>query len=155
MENIKCKMCGRKLTNTESIKLKYGKKCYRKFQHQQALKKESQELIEMKQKWNQLSLKNSVLEKKIVKLENTVRQVLKSGIHITDKISHNTEEIKRIMEEHAVPKTEQEVNFCVVIKELKISIQNGIQLEKVPESFLNHKNIYQPIAIEITTRPGE
>ena len=150
MEETKCKSCGRILTNPESIKLGYGKTCYRIFQHQQSVITEPQEIVELKQKWNQLSLKNSVLEKKILKLETAMKSIMKHGIQINDQLTNNTEAIERIKQESSIPKSEQQVNFMFVIKELKISIEKGIQLEEVPESFLNHKSIYQPIAISIT-----
>ena len=149
MVEEKCKSCGRILTNPESIKLGYGKTCYRIFQHQQSVITEPQEIVELKQKWNRLSLKNSVLEKKILKLETAMKSIMKHGIQINDQLTNNTEAIERIKKENDVPKTEQEINFMVIIQELKFYFEKGIQLEEVPESFLNHKSIYQPIAISI------
>ena len=144
MESIKCKICGRPLKNEESIKIGMGKKCYRVFKLQQSALQETNDLVEMKQKWNQLSLKNSVLEKKITKLETMLKSIMESGVQISDQLTNNTEAIERIKQERNEVKSAQEISFMVVIKELKMVFSNGVKLEKVPESFLsyNRKSIY-------------
>ena len=141
-----------------NIEIGYGKRCYEKLygkRKYQALYNEltntkTNELVEMKQKWSQLSLKNSVLEKKVLKLEDLIKSIMVSGVQISDQLTNNTEAIERIKQERNLPKSEQQVNFMVVIKELKMIFTEGVKLEKVPESFLNHKSIYETIEIIIT-----
>ena len=110
MENIKCKLCNRVLTNPESIKLGYGKKCYRVFQLQQSALQEANELIEMKQKWSQLSLKCSVLERKL-------NNILASGIQTNNPI-------ERVKRPEKFVSTEEDRLKVLIHQELKSIFTN-------------------------------
>lgn len=134
---VKCKLCGRVLSNPESKKLGYGKKCFRIKQLQENDHKDRQELIELKQKWNQLSLKYSILERKLNKL-------IENGIQTNNIVKSNMEAIERIkLDDHRPERNNNQVNMVVVIQELKIVFNEGVKLEKVDPIFLNHKNIYE------------
>ena len=86
----KCQRCGRELKSQESRdrvidgKKGWGKVCYRITELEKVGMEEVDELAELKTKWSQLSLKYSVLERKLNKL-------ISSGIQTSDPI----ERIKR------------------------------------------------------------
>ena len=64
---MKCKRCGRELRSKESIERGYGATCYQAFLLNQEASKPHEEYQELKNKWNQLSLKYSSLERKLNK----------------------------------------------------------------------------------------
>ena len=142
MEDVKCKRCGRILRNKESIKRGYGKTCYNIMQLNQEQNKPNEELIELKNKWNQLSLKFSILEKKF-------NQLIEDGL-----VSQNVESIKRIKPNNSknmrdlpyllknLGKYQNNKTFTFLVKELKTifhenfdyhEILNPINIREKPE----------------------
>ena len=84
---MKCERCGRPLTSKVSIERGMGLKCARITELEKQSKNENQELVELKQKWNQLSLKFSLLEKK-------VNRLIKSGVKSTEVIERIKEKVE-------------------------------------------------------------
>ena len=123
---MNCKKCGRKLTNPISIERGYGNTCYRFIQIQEEeekLQEDSNEgLTDLKNKWNKLSLKFSVMEKKFEKLEENGVNV--NNQHPDANLEWNPKpKIKKKMDE-------TKIVFNVVVKELKIILNSNTPLLK-------------------------
>ena len=123
MENIRCKRCGRILTNPNSIELGYGRKCYQIMQLNKASLGPNNDII--------LGLVDRVRK---LELDNTfMKYQLK---HKTITIGQNVEAIERIKQDHHRPERNvMKVQFNVIVKELKVIFH---------EDF-NYKDFLKPI----------
>ena len=120
-----CKRCGRLIWSLKSVERGYGYDCYRI--HLLEIKKtevktlENPELIKnLNDRLNQLGLKNTMLEKKVRKLEFLIKSINKSSVQTNGKINSNVEAIEKIKQKiPEIPETKQTINIIFVIKELK------------------------------------
>ena len=142
---MNCKRCGRELTSPKSIELGYGETCYRIIRLQKAQNsdtdvKTNDKIIELTRKVSNLTLKMSVMERQLNKLKE-------NGV-----VVYNNEPVERIGRDNRRPEREpQKINMFVVIQELKVVFNGDFKsrLEKVPESFLNHENIYNDLTLTV------
>lgn len=130
-EQIKCLRCGRVLTSKDSIERKYGLKCFRIMQLQQAKQPEKLDMKEIK------TFITSEIQKalKEFNFNRPIIQNITSGII---PIKPNN-----------MPKFDPiEVNKRLVVKELKEQLQKGINniLHEVG-SFDEQINFFEPIGI--------
>ncbi|HEC37613.1 hypothetical protein LCGC14_0471710 [marine sediment metagenome] len=108
-KTVKCKRCNRVLKAEGSIKLSYGKNCYRIMQLQktQITSPNNMNLEELFNRIRKLELDN-----------NFMKHQLK---HRTNVSISNVETIERIKQDHHRPeRNEVKVQFNVVVKELKV-----------------------------------
>ena len=143
MEKIKCKRCGRVLTNPKSIELGYGDKCYRimnlhgdlgfwkrfknSIKHLGKTKRnnESIEYRIINSQNAQITRPNTDITEDLLdrvrKLEldnNFMKHQLK---HKTIVIGQNVESIERIKQDHHRPERNiMKVQFNIIVKELKV-----------------------------------
>ena len=121
-EIIKCKRCGRPLTNSISIELGYGKKCYR--------------IIQLEQEAHTEEIKSDLInEISFLKMEiNFLKRQfneLKSA-----KVVNYEDSIERIKQIKKQPDTKERSNFTIIINEMKMIFRG--------EQFDYHE-ILQPI----------
>lgn len=134
-KEIRCKRCGRILRSKKSIELGYGRDCYKLKQLEES---GDSELVDLRNKWNHLSLKYSIFEKKLQKL-------IDNGVSVLSE-----EPIERInQDDHRPERNGNQINMIFVVKELKIVFEEGVKLEKVPDSFRNHPDIYQLVEVSV------
>lgn len=107
MEKMRCKLCGRILTNPESIKRGYGKTCYNVVQFKQDNTLEDDV--------NFLKFEVKFLKRQLAELKRYGTSVQKA----------NTEAIERIKQETRKEQSPNQVNMVVVIKELKVLLQQN------------------------------
>lgn len=119
---MKCKRCGRALKSSKNIELGYGSKCFKIIQLQESLNKPSNALIELKNSYNQLSLKLTILERKVAKFQ--------------EKAISNIDSIERTTQITEIQNTPERINFTIVIQELKMIFKG--------ENF-NYHEILRPI----------
>lgn len=114
MEIVRCKRCGRKLTNPESIERKYGMKCYRIIQLQ---KSEVQE--EEPENFNMNEIK--------LFITSEIQEALKD---FNKPVNNKDTEDKGIVPVKTAKKMPKfnilEVSKRLVVKELKEQLQKGI-----------------------------
>ena len=123
MEDIRCERCNRVLRSKESIKLGYGKKCYR--------------IMQLNQEENKIipgGLEKLLERVRKLELDNTfMKYQLK---HKTYIIGQNVEAIERIKQVHHRPERNvMKVQFNVIVKELKVIFHEGF----------NYKEFLKPI----------
>jgi len=104
---MRCKLCGRILTNPESIKRGYGKTCYNVVQFKQDNTLEDDV--------NFLKFEVKFLKRQLAELKRYGTSVQKA----------NTEAIERIKQETRKEQSPNQVNMVVVIKELKVLLQQN------------------------------
>ena len=138
MEIVRCKRCGRKLTNPESIERKYGMKCYRIIQLQKSEVQEEPENFNM----NEIKLF----------ITSEIQEALKD-FNFNKPVNNKDAEDKGIVPVKTAKKMPKfnilEVSKRLVVKELKEQIQKGINniLQDVG-SFDNQINFLEvPIGI--------
>jgi hypothetical protein len=113
METISCKRCNRVLTSQESIKLGYGKKCYRIIKLQENMHESNNDLI--------LELVDRVRK---LELDNYFMKIQLKHRAIVSNI--NVEAIERIKQDrHRPERNEMKVQFNVIVKELKVIFNEG------------------------------
>lgn len=140
MPEIRCKRCNRVLKNKESIKLGYGAKCYRIIELQEQQNTPNEDYTELKNKCNQLSLKYTILERKLQKLiENGV-----SDSNLNWNVNRNKPDT------HRPERNTQVVRFNMVVKELRVIFTEDFDYHDV----LNPINsieipVNPPMAIEV------
>ncbi len=125
MEIVRCKRCNRVLKSKESIKLGYGKKCYRII----TLQEENNKIIpggleKLFERVRKLELDNNFMKHQLR--------------HKTYAIGQNVEAIERIKQNHHRPeRNEMKVQFNVIVKELKVIFHEGF----------NYKEFLKPIDV--------
>ena len=124
-EIIRCKRCKAKLTNLESIKMGYGKTCYRIIQ--------LQERVENKQESYKIEI--NFLKCEINMLKRMMKQIQTMGIK-------NIEAIERIRNEGERPERDaNKGNFFVIVKELKIFLDGDFKKKLVKAGTYTDKEL--------------
>lgn len=126
MSEIRCKLCNRILRSEESIKLGYGKTCYRIMKLNQTKQPEdnSDDIMFLK------------MEVKMLKRQ--IGEIKRSGIKVVDKI----ERLK--MTDNPI-KNEQKIQFNKCVSELKeIFNMEDWDYRKVPKPILPREIIENP-----------
>jgi len=125
MTIVRCKRCNRVLTNPQSIKDGYGKKCLRMVKLAEVVKKEKSDFQE---ELDFLRMEIKFLKRQFATLKTS--GVKAPGIERIDRNEKRPEQTPMV------------VNMVLIIKELKVEIKNGVNLEPVPEGLRNHEDIY-------------
>ena len=116
-EVIRCKRCNRILTNEESIKLGYGKKCYKIMQLFQE-KKNDQDLENLLERVRKLELDNTFM-----------KYQLKHKVFVSK--SKDSELDWDIPQEVKEVKNEYKIQFNVIVKELNVIFHEGFDYHEV------------------------
>ena len=118
MEVVRCKRCNRVLRSKESIKLGYGKKCYRIISLQEENKIIPGGLEELLDRVRKLELDNTFMKHQLK--------------HKSYTIGQNVEAIERIKHDHHRPERNvMKVQFNVIVKELKVVFHEGFDYHEV------------------------
>jgi len=108
----KCKRCNRELTSLESIKRGYGKLCYRIVQLEQLKQEDKRILEELLVRVKKLELDNNFMK---CQLKHKVFAGKSEDSRLNWDVPKEVKEIRN----------EYKMEFNVVIKELKIILNNG------------------------------
>jgi len=135
--SIKCKRCGRKISNKESIERGYGAKCYRIIQLGKRQENPNESVIEE-------------LLNRIRKLEldnNFIKHQLK---HKTIVSKHPDEDLDwDIKPEIKQKRDEYKIEFNVIIKELRVIFTEDFNYHDILEPINARETIEKPPMIEV------
>lgn len=120
-ESVKCKRCGAKLTNPESIKLGYGRVCYN--------------LIHLESK---LSVLDELLNRvRLLELDNNFMKTQLKHKKFTNEHSADRELDWELKPKVKQRRDETKIVFNVIIKELKLIFTNDFDYHDILKPIVN------------------